>query len=328
MPKKAKKSTSQDVKDTTVIPLKSYSMKEHGVTQSLLISYLTCRMQAALSLCGWKSEGEDVGVTKFGTVMHWFLSQYYSTGLQIPTYEQYLEHIGRDEHTITTAEADIAFLVSAQFPAYAAYYRTMDRRLNIVEAESSFEVPYMATPQHEVCLRGKRDGLYRDGKGRLWLMEHKSVSNLDEGRKSMQLNFCFQTLFYILATEFDLGEEVAGVLYNIVRRPGNRRGKGTTEAFRKRVVETIKGHEPEYYFARFEVVYTPKQKREFNRRLGRLVMEFKLWLEGLRANGLKATIQNDLACDARWICEYLPMCGECSTEGYKRTNNPFPELDN
>lgn len=123
-----------------------------------------------------------------------------------------------------------------QFPEYVKYWSKHPDVANRTPllSEQTFDVPYHLPSGRTVRLRGKWDSVdLVDGK--VWLQENKSKSEVDGDLIQRQLRFDLQTMAYLVALEQTwkgncpmeaLGSKIAGVRYNVVRRPLSG-GKGT-----------------------------------------------------------------------------------------------------
>ncbi len=85
--------------------------------------------------------------------------------------------------------------------------------LRVDQTERQFRV---RIPGKRAYYVGKCDGLTRIN-GELWLIEHKTAQSIGEQYvKALELDL--QVTGYIWATERELGEPVAGVVYNVLRK--------------------------------------------------------------------------------------------------------------
>lgn len=126
-----------------------------------------------------------------------------------------------------------------QFPEYVKFWAKhpdQQARTPLLQ-EQVFDVPYKLPSGRTVRLRGKWDSVdLVDGK--VWLMENKSKGEVDAEALQRQLTYDAQTMMYLVALwhadleQLELSEKtlpsfgVAGVRYNVVRRPLSG-GKGT-----------------------------------------------------------------------------------------------------
>lgn len=130
-------------------------------------------------------------------------------------------------------------------------------------------------------------------KSRIWLGETKTKGDIDEQQLQRQLTFDLQTMLYLVALqheyehssemEFPAGVPIAGVRYNVVRRPLSG-GKGTIvrhkgsknkpeetkEHYYNRLRQIIDGSGedapgPGYFFMRWKTEITPSDITKFRK---------------------------------------------------------------
>lgn len=175
-----------------------------------------------------------------------------------------------------------------QFPLYVDYWKKHPdvKNRTPLEQEEVFDVAYTLPSGRIVRLRGKRDSvdlIKKNGKNGVWLQENKSKGNPDESEIRRQLKNDLQTMMYLIALDSSgqYKEPIAGVRYNVIRRPlsggkgtikrlegkqlkaGYKEGETWTE-FYKRAAQYIID-EPEAFFMRWEFDVTEKDIEEFKR---------------------------------------------------------------
>lgn len=164
-------------------------------------------------------------------------------------------------------------VVRVAFPAYVKYWakhKDVQQRTPLLQ-EQVFCVPYELPSGRKVYLRGKWDSVDLIGKGKkavILLQENKSKGDIIEEQLKRQLSsgFQLQTMTYLVALQRSkeyinekTGAMLAGVLYNVIRRPlsGGRHSirqtqKETPGEFYERLGKLI-AEEPEYFFMRWRV---------------------------------------------------------------------------
>lgn len=144
-----------------------------------------------------------------------------------------------------------------QFPIYIEHWAKEEKRgeYKTLFTEDVFDVKYTLPSGRTVRLRGKRDkGLMRGNDW--WLGEHKTKGDIDTELIPRQLTFDLQTMMYVVAIQearytkplIDLipkGSRLAGVLYNVVRRPLSG-GKGTIVRHKATTKKPEETHESFY----------------------------------------------------------------------------------
>ena len=177
-------------------------------------------------------------------------------------------------------------------------------------------------------LRGKIDGRFRDKNGGVWHFEHKNYSRISEDTLQKKLSFDLQNLFYLLADRVERGENIKGVLYNVLRRPEVRKEMPVGKI--RQYVTGLIEKDPAHYFIRWEIPYSAEDRAQFHAelvvkldRLGGNIASTQLY----GANPLGMFYKNECACDLPWACPYLDACASGSMTGYTKTKSLFPELE-
>jgi len=320
MKKKKLVKAKTKVKDT-------YDLHKDGITNSLLQTWLRCRMAAKFSLEGIRQDAFRDKL-ELGSLFHELLDKWYNLpkASQVPSKasELFDTTISAEKKKVFKRSGDLqkfeGLLASAygMFINYVYYYHKQDKQKDWIELEGVFDVNWRGFK-----LRGKVDGLYRDKGGKLWLFETKTKSRISEDTMNSSLCFDPQNLFYITAKEEQLGEKISGVLYNIVRSPSLRLKKDETqEDFYSRIKEDIASRN-DHYFMRYEVKYTEKQKKIFRDELINKLSDFSAW-----NTGDLNTYKSECSCSRGWNCGYLELCATGSMAGYRNDGILFEELEN
>ena len=84
------------------------------------------------------------------------------------------------------------------------------------------------------------------------------------------------------------------------------------ESFRQRIADDIVAR-PDFYFIRYEVVYTKKRMEWAAQELATKLQMFAEWVDG---KGV--TYRNQAACTGKWNCAYLSACASDSMAGFER----------
>lgn len=334
--------------------LYKYNPRVHGVTQSLLGAFLTCRQKAHHILAGWESTGPR-GYISFGNSMHAALEAGYSalhkgdswawaanSALQKESAALVAGTSGKQE----TEELELFILkAEALVTEYWRYWGAQDKESaqSWPLVEEVFNVPFTLKDGNNVPLRGKWDAVTILKDGGLWLVEHKTRSQIQEEDLSSLLAFDFQTLFYLTTLELWLTRvevqeaytwatyPVKGAIYNVIRTPQLRKSekKGETDQeFITRLQEDVSDR-PEHYFKRFELTFPPEVRSHFAMELRDKLDEFLRWYDG---DGVP-TYRNEFACVGRGACEFLKACGAGAPQagrksfaGYRQSRVLFAEL--
>ena len=166
---------------------------DQGVTQSLLQAFMSCRKRATHALEQWKPVALRDSLY-WGSMIHWMCAEHYQD--RGASAAGYLVSEGRKVTELDQKEQNTLFLANTLMDSYREYWAEADKAMEWIAVETEFDVELFG-----VRVRGKRDGLFRNKQGVLWLLETKTLSQLNEEQTMDRLMFDFQSLFYILATE-------------------------------------------------------------------------------------------------------------------------------
>ena len=193
------------------------------LTYSSMSTFLTCP-----KMYYWRYVEEIVPIkTKSyfiaGRAAHAALEKYYNL---MKCGERPADHVGEilskiDEELDSSLDGsvrDIEYLEKIENEAelikkvIERYIKFWDGKesFNVLDVEMKFELPLI----HGVKFAGKVDGIIEDD-GLLYLLEHKTVSKLDQSYKA-RLSIDAQILKYASAVEKVLGRKVHGVMYNVL----------------------------------------------------------------------------------------------------------------
>lgn len=291
-----------------------YSPKD-GITQSVLATWLSCRMKGKLYLDGWRPDSQRRDALDFGNLFHLKLEYHYSKkpGDVVKLWREKC----KKEGPVNTEDMEV---IEAQFetlwPFYVKAHAKADAKLTWNgRLEQVFDVLWNG---HR--LRGKVDGSPTVNK-KLWNFETKTKSTIDEDGLMLALEMDLQNMFYMTAMQTNEKRPV-GVIYNVIRRPGLKYDINALPAYQEKLTVAIQ-KEPDHYFKRFEVTYTDKQLKIFQAELKDQLQEFTDW-----CNGKVPTYKNTQACVSRGTCQYLKLCASAmeADVGYNKDGVLFKEL--
>jgi len=306
---------------------------DQGVTQSMLCNFIKCRRAAALALNRWGSPAPR-RATQFGSLFHELLQEHYrGAGKKLPpspeltfknvaqSWERKALEAGDKTEDI---QGDLA-CAKALFPSYVDRWRKNDEKKRWVEVEQVFDFMFRhGHKRFQQRIRGKIDGIYEAKDGTIWILETKTASQINEETLSLALTFDFQCQFYVVAVEEKLQRKVSGILYNIIRKPSIGRGADKTSDAYVQLIKNDIASRPDFYFTRFELAFSSKQMARFRDELSLKLQDFQNWWLGDLP-----TYRNEFACQAKWNCEYLPVCacgGDPKQAGFKQSKTLFSEL--
>lgn len=204
-----------------------------GVSQSLLGRFLACRERFRLLVIEGLKEKEDFShQIEYGQLWH-CCEEYYARheDWKNPLRKHGIELC--EKWPDNRAEINKWYeICKVQFPIYVAHWsKHPDRtKSKALFQEEVFKVPYELPSGRIVKLRGKFDSIDLIGDS-VYLHENKSKGNFNKERVMGEIGFNLQVLLYLIAMEEFLKEhkiknKIAGVRYNIVRRPlSDWRGK-------------------------------------------------------------------------------------------------------
>ena len=324
------------------IPNPNTWVLEDGVTQSMLTSFLSCRQKFKYQQEGYEIPGGSSAL-RFGTMIHHLTEtlhkDFMENGINPARPNKgretrfdiiysrwsvkYMKTMMEERLSPKELQEMEVFVALAEplIRAYCKQWKTdWSARSRWHSVESCFNVPFAGDQvlYSPINLRGMRDAIQKR-KGKLWLFETKTFSR-DASSLSDTLMFNFQNLFYLTATQLEIGEDLEGVVYNQIRRPQLKQGYDSISSYVDRVEEDI-AKRPEFYFIRYEIDYPEQVLREFKKELSIIVIEFQLYLE---KNG--PVYKNTQACTGGWNCPYIQACATGSMGGYARTNKFHREL--
>jgi len=181
---------------------------------------------------------------------------------------------------------------------------------DVIEVESEFHFPLLNTEtgaaSRSFVEAGKKDGLLRSKKtGRFFVLENKTTSDpIDAGSvwwRALAMNS--QPAKYILDL-MHKGVDVAGIVYNVIKRPAHRPSEKKEEpldAFQVRLVEDVMTRPGEFFDLK-EVGRTDLDIVEYMEdawAAGQQLLEY-------RRRGLWP--RNPDACLSYGTCEYFDLC--------------------
>lgn len=288
---------------------------EHGVTSSFLNAFLTCREQSRLSYVeGYKSRHVPLAF-EFGTCCHWVLEQAYGEGFvqlkKAPAkgwVEQTIKAYELKWLTETTAPSSAQLkqqelvygLAEAILPTYftrwAGDFTGKYSPANPTVAPArwdSLEIVFCHEYEYpdgrKTFLRGRRDGVFIDKKGEIWVFDTKcrSVINHEDACETLPVDI--QQMFYLYVTYLERKKAKltpvfpSGTVMNIVRRPGHRRGAAEQfQDFLQRVAKDVANpRKYDHNLVRYQMRVMKDELLLWKEKtLDPLMMDVRMWWEG------------------------------------------------
>lgn len=301
-------SQAAKVKQKRTAPTRPFrTLPEDGVTYSFLSEWLNCREQGRLSYVEGFSNIGFAPPLEFGSAVHCLLEAYAKNKFRpirpfqhIAAFEkQRLPEIPAGDRNdfrrlMRTAET--------VWPFYENYWRAKDGMelrgdVKVIATEMSFRLEHTVDhiPPHPddgpgawgerivVPIRGRFDAVLEDSNG-LWIMEDKTKSVI-QPRIQQYLPFDLQTGMYCYAAEKVFKKPVQGVLYNIIRRPGQKQKQGEADRdYQLRIAKEITA-DPDHFFLRYHVHLQPGDNAKWvDRCLNPILYQVALWWDEIKDN--------------------------------------------
>lgn len=232
-----------------------------GITQTGLDRFMTCPETFAVNYIDGHTPKKFREPIEFGNLFHLcceFMGKDTPAAIAKKCSAAYIK-----SRTALAGDVDrdklhqMAGVIQVIFPKYAAYYATKDKAIRWITREKPFRVPYSFRDYDgktvTIDLVGKMDGVYRDSTAAICLKETKTKSKINAEAIRDGLRADFQTLFYLLALRLMLGKEPKEVLYDVIKRPGQKFGKTDTMKTYLARIEADINKKPKQYFARWRV---------------------------------------------------------------------------
>ena len=346
MPKKKSKASNRKTKSY------SFDLKRDGMTQSAFVLWMVCKEQFRLKYMeGLTGRGVSIPLM-FGSGMHYVYETLYGEiqkgeGFDIEDpkrrrllaraaerYKRWHVRTQRPPGKMTTENLEKEYtaftLMDIMWPMYVRRITSgIDKYLDLTERWKFLEVEHtFAVREGCILTRGMTDAIYRDKRERLWLLEHKNLSVIDEGYIMDTLSVNFQTMMYLNAlTHLYPRGQIGGVMLNITRRPLLRQKKAETEEQFAVRISTDVADRPDWYFMRFECAVTPEDIMRWRMRtLMPLVRDFKAWYNAIVDGKCDTHYVNHEAL--RGIYGRASMCNAIlgNRTGYYVRSKVHPEL--
>jgi hypothetical protein len=301
------------------------------LTASRMKAFRACARQHHYAYVLGRRPLTESAALSFGTVMHAALEAWWSTG-PAGALELALQHLPENLDPYTRARAE------AMLFGYDVAWG--DKGFEALAIEKEFKLPLInpdtGARSRTWELAGKIDVIARGPDGRVWVIEHKTSSEDIGlgGAYRARLTLDGQVSQYIEGTHA-LGYDVAGVIYDVLKKPtiapfeatpeesrkykkdgtlyaAQRDRDETPEEYRDRCVEKL-GAEPEKFFAHIEVVRLEADRDEY---------AFDVWQLGELMRESERTGRAPRNGDACFRygspCAFLAVC-----QGRDSIDNPY-----
>ncbi len=221
-------------------------------------------------------------------------------------------------------------IVSGMLRGYADNYAKDLKRWKIHSTEMEFKVPITDA----IAYVGQIDLIVKHD-GELWIVEHKTAGRLDKNYID-RLALDTQITGYAIGAKFKIGKPIAGVIYNVAKKPQIRQKKDETPVqFADRIVGDYSAR-PEFYFYREQLYRDAAATAEYKAEIAELAADIVEKVDVVRQDGPHAALphfyRNTDHCTARGPCPYLGICtrgwNEETAMRYQVREKLNPELEN
>lgn len=331
------------IKPTSPYEKGMWNLYRDGITQSMLNTFLSCPEKMRLSYCqGLESTKSATSAMEFGNLVHDILDLVYSGFRDAGDQQSFVEDlqpnltIAIDEYygikheellaegsDVNALELNTA-LAGLILPIYFTTWKEDWSTFQWVALEEVFDevltIEYNGKT-YNIRIRGKFDGVVRIN-GKLWLFETKTKGRIEEDNIVDKLSLDLQVFLYFWAIQKKYGEYPVGVVYNILRKPQQRRkADEDIKSFATRVgIEVRK--DPAHYFMRINGSVTQAEIREWELEFHQIMKQLISWFEG------DFHYKNTTHCMGSFTpCLFLGLCGGGRHEFYRPRKKLFKELD-
>lgn len=293
-------------------------LAQNGITQSILKTWRsTCPKKARFVLDGY-SRPQTGGAIVFGTIFHGFLEEIFSqikngasdvSKIDFLSAEKIVRESLQDELVSATPaiikeyerNLGMAFeVVKIYFDYWKDQYFGSDKK-TWVQIEDKFKV--FPPEMNGIPFMGRRDGVFRNKNGKLWLFETKTKASWDDENLLKLLSRELQVIVYIKTYEMEFGEMPEGVEYNIIRRPQLRMKESeSTREFCQRVKIDILDR-PSFYFSKLQMPI-PKEMVEYH--WGKILKDCQRFIEWYQGKYDSEYTENCIS--SYGACQFLVVC--------------------
>lgn len=282
-----------------------WSFWREGVSSSIISMWLTSLEEARLKLVkGLRSRSEPIYFA-FGTCIHWVLEQAYE--LKKPPNKRKIHELVKQFEKLWLKEVPkpsrpqleqqelVYGLIEVELPYYFKRWEgdyvgyrypvktETAKPKKWLALEGPFRVRYTFPDGGATWISGTRDGLFECNKKLNWVFDTKGMKIIKPDDVLDLLLVDLQMFLYSWATQVADGITPAGFVKNIVRRPGQIRGKDEKlKDYLARVEGDISNEKRwDHYFQRFQLRITPGELKEWKMGwLDPVMMSMRMWWEG------------------------------------------------
>ncbi len=324
-------------------PTYDYDPTVDGVSQSMIGTWLSCREKARLNIIlGLSSIQNNSKPLIFGSISHGVLERGYRLmrASKVPSLGGIVAYMDnwvnealddwKEENPKRNTDAEdsaeeCAAIIQELLPRYFEHWFAEDSKVKWMHVEDQFKVPLQMPDGKYVNMVGQFDGSYFDQKKRLCLFETKNKSQFPE-RLAELLPLDLQLGYYLTALAATTKKTAHLVRYNLIRRPGERRGQQESlPNFCRRIGENV-AKKPDHYFVRLDIRLEEQERQTHMFRAQKLVEEFYHWWKTTDPKE-KDLMWNSGSCENRYgVCGNLLICANNDKSGHYVRDAVSPEL--
>lgn len=198
-------------------------------------------------------------------------------------------------------------IVTGMLRGYVNTYAKDLKRWKIQKVEHEFAVPIVPGKIEYV---GQIDLLVKFD-GAIWIVEHKTAGRLDKNYID-RLALDTQITGYAIGAKYSLQEPVAGVVYNVAKKPQIRQKKDESKPEFSQRIEDDYMARPEFYFYRETLLRDTGAVAEYKAEISELAADIQDKLNIIKKEGPETALphfyRNTDHCTARGPCPYLAIC--------------------
>jgi hypothetical protein len=280
------------------LPYKGWSPLKDGISQSLLQKFIVDTDRAHKhTVLGLRSTDRKEAM-EYGSIFHKLIEVGAKLG---PKYTRdkmvKFMQVWMKKRYPSTESALLARIALVQYHLYREW-ESKRLKHKYIEAEPVFNEKYtlpalnfnpcqeisIRTKKAIIPLRGRIDGVL-DIDGGMWIEENKTKGRIDISFLQDTIPENIQVMFYAICSQLKYGKPCKGVMYNVIRKPGQRQRKTESDIdFLKRIQGEIEA-DPNYYFYRLSHSFAPGAVAKWEREeLQPLLYTIYLWWRSIEAN--------------------------------------------
>lgn len=293
-------------------------IEKNGVTYTFLSNFLQCREAARLEYVEGLTQAGMIAPLEFGQLFHLGFELLAAGRPHTDIHQVTKDYVdrrikfdkfkGRDKTEFLRLKA----ICDVMFPLYAAYYQSPlsatsgdptprgvefhNDTVNVAQERPFVLEHTLPVSGRTVPMNGRFDGILRLGRQqRLYLMENKTKSQIDSDGLTAYLPFDLQTMIYCFALEKEYKEPVAGIIYNVVKRPGHKHNpdKESLEEHAARVGEIV-AENPHEFFMRWHIDLGPDDVANYvNNTLNPILENVMVWWDSIKEDPFNPFVLRD-----------------------------------